>query len=145
MQFQYAEDEWYTCEIDRKELKALSRRNDATGLLYLGVYAAAVIGSGALAYLAWGTYWAIPALLLYAALYMFAEFIQHECVHGTPFRSRWLNETRLLGHLLHVGQGAGLQPVVARHSPRQHQVRRGRIRRSRYRDPPACRGWPASS
>ena len=91
MDFQYA-DEWYTCEIDRRELKALSRRNDAKGLAYLGVYVAAVAASGALAALAWGTLWAIPAFLLYAALFMFAELISHECCHSTPFRSRWLNE-----------------------------------------------------
>ena len=93
MEFQYAADEWYVCEIDRKQLKALSRRSDAKGLTYLGVYLALVVGSGALAYLTWGTYWAIPAFLLYAAIYMLADFIQHECIHGTPFHSRWLNET----------------------------------------------------
>ena len=92
MQFQYAADEWYVCDIDRKQLKALSRRSDAKGLAYLGVYVALVIGSGALAYLAWGSYWAIPAFLLYATFYMFAEFIQHECTHFTPFRSHLLNE-----------------------------------------------------
>ncbi len=91
MEFQYAE-EWYTCEIDRNELKALSRRGDAMGLLYLGGYGAAVAASGALAYFAWGTTWAIPAFLLYAALFMFAELISHESCYSTPFRSRWLNE-----------------------------------------------------
>lgn len=92
MEFQYAADEWYVCEIERKQLKALSRRSDAKGLVYLGVYFALLIASGALAYLTWGTYWAIPAFLLYATIYMFAEFIQHECIHFTPFRSHWLNE-----------------------------------------------------
>ena len=91
MQFEYAED-WHTCEIDRTRLKALSRRSDAMGLLYLGVYLASVLGSGAVATLAWGTAWAIPAFLLYAVLFMFAELISHECCHSTPFRSRWLNE-----------------------------------------------------
>ena len=92
MEFQYAADEWYVSDIDRKQLKALSRRSDAKGLIYLGVYFALVIASGALAYLSWGTYWAIPAFLLYATIYMFAEFIQHECIHYTPFRSHWVNE-----------------------------------------------------
>ena len=93
MQFQYAADEWYVCDIDRKVLKALSRRSDVKGLVYLGTYVLAVVGSGALATLTWGTFWAVPAFLLYAAIFMFADFIQHECIHGTPFRSRWLNET----------------------------------------------------
>jgi fatty acid desaturase len=87
------QDGWYACEIDRKVLKALMSRDDATGLLWFSGWFAAVIGSGALAYLSLGTLWAIPAFGLYGALFCFAEPIAHECTHGTPFRSRWLNET----------------------------------------------------
>ena len=93
MQFQYAAAEWYSCEIDRNELKALSHRGNGKGLVYLGGYVAAVAASGAVAALAWGTDWAIPAFLFYAALFMFAELISHECCHSTPFRNRRLNET----------------------------------------------------
>ena len=93
MQFQYAEDEWYFCDLDRNALKSLSRRSDFKGLVYLAVYVAAVAASGVVAFFTWGTYWAIPAFLFYAAIFMFADFIQHECIHGTPFRSHWLNET----------------------------------------------------
>ena len=93
MQFQYAEDEWYRSAIDRKTLKALSRRSDAWGLAYFGGYMALIAGTGALAYLSWGTLWAVPAFLLYGTLYGFCEVPAHECQHRTPFRSAWLNET----------------------------------------------------
>ena len=92
-QFQYAEGEWYQCEIDREELKALMRRSDAAGLLHVGAFAALLIAAGLLAYAAVGTAWVIPAFFLYASIYCFAEVIVHECSHGTPFKSRWINET----------------------------------------------------
>ena len=92
MQFEYAEDEWFRCEIDRKALKALSRRNDAMGLVYFGGYMALIVAAGAVAYLSWGTLWAVPAFFVYGTLYGFCEVPAHECQHRTPFRSPWLNE-----------------------------------------------------
>ena len=88
-----AKDGWFTCEIDRKALKALMRRDDATGLACFGLWLGCLVAAGVMAYFSLGTYWAIPAFMLYGVLYCFAEPIAHECSHGTPFRSRWLNET----------------------------------------------------
>ncbi len=93
MQFQYAEDEWYRCEIDRKTLKGLSRRSDWQGLVYFGGYMSLIAATGAVAYLTWGTWWAVPAFFVYGTLYGFCEVPAHECQHRTPFRSAWLNET----------------------------------------------------
>ena len=92
MQFQYAEEEWYRCDIDRKTLKALSRRSDAHGLVYFGGYITLVAAAGAAAVLSWGTLWAIPAFFVYGTLYGFCEVPAHECQHRTPFRTPWLNE-----------------------------------------------------
>jgi fatty acid desaturase len=91
-QFQYPEEEWFQCDVDRKELKTLTRRSDLAGLLHVGSFAVFLIATGLLAYAAVGTGWVIPAFLLYAWVYCFAEVIVHECAHGTPFKSRWLNE-----------------------------------------------------
>lgn len=88
-----AKDGWFVCEIDRKALKALMRRDDATGLLCFAGWLAGLLVAGWLAYLSLGTSWAIPAFMIYGVLYCFAEPIAHECSHGTPFRSRWLNES----------------------------------------------------
>jgi fatty acid desaturase len=86
-------DDWYKCPLDRKVLKELTRRNDGDALLYLGVFLAMVAGSGVLAWLSLGTWWCVPAFLLYGTIYAFAEAMEHELRHRTPFRSEWLNES----------------------------------------------------
>lgn len=84
-------DDWYKCRLDRKVLKEVTRRNDRDALLHLGGFLGLVVGSGVLAWLSLGTLWSVPALLLYGTLYAFAEAIEHELRHRTPFRSEWLN------------------------------------------------------
>ncbi|WP_109483388.1 fatty acid desaturase [Paraburkholderia sp. C35] len=86
-------DDWYKCPLDRKVLKELTRRNDRDALVYLGVFLALVAGSGVLAWLSLGTWWCVPAFLLYGTIYAFAEAMEHELRHRTPFRSEWLNES----------------------------------------------------
>ncbi|WP_420563938.1 fatty acid desaturase [Thalassobaculum sp.] len=85
--------DWHLCEIDRRELKQLMRRNDRVGLLWLAGHFGALIVTGYLAYLAVGTWWVVPAFMAYGSIYTFAVSILHETHHGTPFRSRWINET----------------------------------------------------
>ncbi|AXF04260.1 MULTISPECIES: fatty acid desaturase [Paraburkholderia] len=84
-------DDWYKCPLDRKVLKELTRRNDRDALLYLSGFLAMVAGSGVLAWLSLGTWWCVPAFLLYGTIYAFAEAMEHELRHRTPFRSEWLN------------------------------------------------------
>ncbi len=83
---------WFTCDISRKDLKAVMKRNDRTAALWFGGWAVSLLATGVLAYLSLGTWWVVPAFLLYGWVYCFAEAIAHECSHGTPFRTRWLNE-----------------------------------------------------
>jgi fatty acid desaturase len=43
--------------------------------------------------LSWGTWWAIPAFLLYGAIYNVPAVSKwHEFSHGTPFKTPWMNE-----------------------------------------------------
>lgn len=86
-------DDWYKCRLDRKVLKEVTRRNDRDAFLHFTGFMALVAGSGALAWFALGTMWVIPAFLLYGTLYAFAEAIEHELRHRTPFRTEWLNES----------------------------------------------------
>ena len=85
-------DDWYKCRLDRKTLKALTRRSDKEALLHFIGFMALVVGSGAVAWLSLGTWWCIPAFLLYGTIYAFAEAIEHELRHRTPFKTEWLNE-----------------------------------------------------
>ena len=94
---------WYKPKIDKKTLKELSTRSDIKGLLDISIFIVALILSGYLCILSWGTLWSIPALLLYGNIfYCKIISIQHETNHETYFKTRELNKffyhiTSLLG------------------------------------------------
>ena len=94
---------WYKPKIDKKTLKELSKRSDSKGLIDISVFIVALILSGYLCVVSWGTLWSIPALLLYGNIfYCKIISIQHETNHETYFKTRALNKffyhiTSLLG------------------------------------------------
>ncbi len=84
--------DWYQPRIDRSTMKQLVARSNKRAtrdtLLWLGLLCV----SGALAALAWGTWWAIPAFAAYGTLYGSASDARwHECGHRTAFRAQWAN------------------------------------------------------
>ena len=85
--------DWYRCSIDRKRLKELSKRNDRTPLLWFGSYLALIIACGIGVVMTWNTPWVWAWLAGYSFLWGLTSSAVHELSHGTPFRSRWLNET----------------------------------------------------
>jgi len=85
-------DDWYRPDISRKELKALMARGDARGLINFGIWGICLGLSGYAAYKSVGSAWVIPAFFLYGTIYSSCDARWHECAHGTPFRTRWLNE-----------------------------------------------------
>lgn len=86
-------ESWYQCSIPRKRLKELMRRSDGPTLRNYALWIALLVGSGILAWWSWGTWYAIPAFMAYGVFYASCgESRWHECSHGTPFRTRWLNE-----------------------------------------------------
>ena len=91
------EGQWFSPKIDRKQLKHLMRRSDAAGLRHFCPWLVLLGASGTAAYLTWGTLWCLPAFAVYGVLYAMSDHHAHELSHGTPFRTRWLNE--LLYHL----------------------------------------------
>ena len=94
---------WYKPKIDKKTLKELSKRSDSKGLIDISVFIVALLLSGYLCVVNWGTLWSIPALLLYGNIfYCKIISIQHETNHETYFKTRALNKffyhiTSLLG------------------------------------------------
>jgi fatty acid desaturase len=96
-------ERWHTPHIDRRLLKSLMKRTDGTALANYGVWIALMIGSGVAGYLTWGTWWAVPCFLVYGVLYSTSDHRAHELSHGTPFRTRRLNEV-----LYHVNAFMGL-------------------------------------
>ena len=87
--------DWFKCDLDRKALKALSRRADRPGMLQFGTYFTILIGLGTMLVYTWGTWWAVAVMLVYSAVWSFANAAGHEACHGTPFRSHFLNESLL--------------------------------------------------
>ena len=84
---------WYKPKIDKKTLKELSKRSDSKGLIDISVFIVALLLSGYLCVVSWGTLWSIPALLLYGNIfYCKIISIQHETNHETYFKTRALNK-----------------------------------------------------
>ncbi len=77
-------DDWYRPEIPRKELKELMTRVDSKGLIDFGIWAMCLVSSRYLAYALVGSYWAIPAFLLYGTIYSSCDARWHECAPGLP-------------------------------------------------------------
>jgi fatty acid desaturase len=86
------EADWFSCTVDRKELKRLIARSDAPGLRLFGFWLVLLGASGAAAVMAWDTLWCIPAFAVYGVLYSAADHRHHELSHGTAFRTRWIND-----------------------------------------------------
>ena len=83
---------WYKPEIDKNQLKELSKRRDIPALIHFTIYFGTLFISGFLAYITWGTWLSILFFFIYGSIYSFSVSNWHETVHRTAFKSRWLNE-----------------------------------------------------
>ena len=109
-------DDWYRPEIPRKELKSLMRRDNTRALIDFALWAACLALTGYVAYQSVGTYWVLPAFLLYGTIYSSCDARWHECAHGTPFRSHWINETfYFLCSLMNMKEGTYTRWSHTRH------------------------------
>ncbi len=110
---------WYQTTVDRTVMKSLRRRTNWQGVVYFSGFLATVTICAYLAHVSLGTVWVVPAFLLYGGVWVFATSVVHEACHGTPFRTRWLNETVLFIAGLMVQQlPTGLRWSHARHHSR---------------------------
>jgi len=86
--------DWYKPSVPRPLLKTLMQRSDAAALRDTVLWYALIAGSGLLAYFTLGSAWAVPAFLVYGALYCgAADSRWHEAGHGTAFKTGWINDT----------------------------------------------------
>ena len=83
---------WFSPKVDRKRMKELMKRDDAPSLWHFGIWLVLLIGSGAGAVLTWGTWWCVPFFAVYGVMYSMSDHHAHELSHGTPFKTRWINE-----------------------------------------------------
>ena len=103
--------------LDRHQVKQLMKRSDRPGLIWLGGWIALLLASGSLLYLAEGSPWFIPMMIVYGSfLSLPAYALSHECAHGTAFRSRWLNESLLwISSILYFEEPCYRRYAHARH------------------------------
>lgn len=78
--------------IDKKQLKALSRRSDAKGLAQLAGHAALLGLTGFVVTLSLGTFWLLPAMAVHGVVLVFLFAPLHETIHRTAFKRRGLND-----------------------------------------------------
>lgn len=78
--------------LSRRELKALMVRSNLPGLLHLIGFVVTLFCTSSLVWLASGTWWIWPAMFIHGIVWVHHFALQHECVHYTAFRTRWLNE-----------------------------------------------------
>lgn len=84
--------DWYKCNIERKELKKFLARNNKHALFYVGGWLLLVLITGIYASLLYPSIWSIPVFIVYGILISASNARWHECSHGTPFKTNWLNE-----------------------------------------------------
>ena len=88
-----ADADWYRSPIDPARLAELHQRSDLRAGIDVVLWLMLLVGAGSWAWVALGSWWAIPAFVVYGALYGGAADPRwHECGHGTAFRTSWLNE-----------------------------------------------------
>ncbi len=88
---------WYRTPIDRDLLKQLTRRSDLRGLIQAGSFLLIFLGTTYLAcFFFLRRLWIpmIAASYLHCAFHSFVgmQAAAHELSHGTPFKTKWLNE-----------------------------------------------------
>ena len=120
--------------LSRVERRSLLRRSDLRGLVHLAGHLSALGVTGSLIALevpGW------PILLLpHGILLVFLFCLQHEAVHGTPFRSNWLNTVAAWA----TGLVSVLPPAWFHHFHMAHH----RYTHDPARDPELARSPPRS-
>ena len=84
--------QWYRPQIDPAQLTALCARRNLPAVVSTTLWFLAIIGSGALVVITWGTWWLVLALLVHGMMACGAADARwHECGHGTAFTDDRLN------------------------------------------------------
>jgi Na+-transporting NADH:ubiquinone oxidoreductase subunit F len=88
-----ADAEWYRPPIDADRLRSLMERTNGRAARDTALWFFLLVGTGTLAFISLGTWYAIPAFAAFGALYGgSADARWHENGHGTAFRAKWAND-----------------------------------------------------
>src|SRR3984957_15498505 len=116
------------------KLKALSVKSDWRGFGQGGAHLSAVALSGAVLWLTWGGWWAVPAFIAHGILINFLYAGQHELSHSTVFMTKPLNAFfgRLFGFIVIYPRDFDQIQHFAHHRYTQNWESDGELARERY-------------
>ena len=78
--------------LTRAELRSFMTRSNGAALRHFGLFLIVMAATGMLVWMALGNLWLVPAMFLHGIVMVHHFSLQHECIHYTVFRTRWLNE-----------------------------------------------------
>ena len=79
-------------KLTREELKSFMQRSDQKAIRRLALWVIVLIVTGSLIWLSYDSWLIWPAMFLHGIVIVHHFSLQHECVHYTVFRTRWLND-----------------------------------------------------
>lgn len=88
----FSPGEWYAAPVPRKRMKDLMKRSDGPAARHFILWAVLLTGTGAGVVLTWGSWWTLAFVVPYGVLWSMSDHHAHELSHGTPFRTRRLND-----------------------------------------------------
>ena len=120
--------------ITPQRLRELMQRSDLYGALQVASHFTAILISGWLLWVTWGTFWAVPVFMLHGVLLNFLYAGQHELSHTTVFKTKWLNMVfgRLIGFLLFFPRDFDWIQHSAHHQWTQNWEKDGELARIPY-------------
>ena len=115
-------------------LREFMQRSDLRGAVQAASHFGAIAVSGTLLWTTWGSLLTIPVFVIHGILINFLYAGQHELSHGTPFKTKWLNEWigRLIGFLVFYPRDFDLIQHTAHHKWTQNWERDGELIREPY-------------
>ena len=79
-------------KLTRAELRDFMARSNIPALKRIAIWLLVLFATGTLVFVTLGTILSIPAMFLHGVLLVHHFSLQHECVHYTVFRTRWMND-----------------------------------------------------
>ena len=87
-----AEADWYQSPVPKEKMRELLVRKNGPAIRDTILWFGLIFGTAAATIALWGTWWAVFPYLVYAALYAgSADARWHEGLHGTAFKTDWMN------------------------------------------------------
>ena len=87
-----AEADWYQSPLPRATMRKFLERTNGPAIRDTLLLIAILVATGTATVALWGSWWVVIPYLIYAVFYgTSSDSRWHECSHGTPFKTDWMN------------------------------------------------------